>query len=418
MALSISCLVILLFLSAFFSSSETAFTSLSLVQIQELKARYKRRGALVEELYQQPERLLTTILIGNNLANISASVISSALIIQLLGNAALGITTAVLTLLILIFGEILPKQLAIRHNAALCIHTARIIKNLSILFLPIIWFINGFSALFTRQGKKSGRDSFTKDSILYMVKHAEKTGKIENYKTQMVQSVFRFSDIAVHAIMTHRQKVFSLNQSLSVKDAIPAVVQHGFSRIPLYKDNPENITGVVLDRDLLHLSAEGKLETVLETIANPPVFIPETWKVYRVFRKLKEEFLNLAVVLDEYGGLAGIVTMEDLVEAIIGELYDEDEEPDEVKIQRSLHEEGGYNVQGDAPIHLLEEILGDTIHHDRNAETAGGYILQQLSALPVKGQTIKTDIGTFVIESMSGKRVQHLKYYPEKNEDS
>ena len=175
---------------------------LRFVQIQTLKTRYKQRGAIVEDLYQHPDRFLPTILIGNNLVNVSISVISSALTITIFGNAFLGITTAVLILVILIFGEILPKQLAIQNNEAICIHTARIIKALSVLFLPIIWFINGFSALFFRRGKHAGRDHFTMDSILHIIKHAENTGKIEDYKTKMVQSVFRFSDIAVHAIMT------------------------------------------------------------------------------------------------------------------------------------------------------------------------------------------------------------------------
>ena len=184
MALSLGVLIILLFLSAFFSSSETAFTSLSLVQIQSLKARYKRRGAIVEDFYQHPDRFLATILIGNNFVNVIISVISSALTIRIFGSAFLGITTAVLILIILIFGEILPKQFAIQNNEAICIHTARIIKTLSILFLPIIWFINGFSALFTRGGKHGRRDHFTMDSILHIIKHAENIGKDRRLQNQ------------------------------------------------------------------------------------------------------------------------------------------------------------------------------------------------------------------------------------------
>lgn len=404
-------LPVLLFLSAFFSSIETAFTSLSLMQIQDLKTRYKKRGPIVEELYNQPGKLLTTILIANNLANISISVISSAITIQLFGSSLLGLTTAVLTMVILMFGEILPKHIAIKNNEAICINTARIIKILSLLFLPVIKFINGFTALFIRHGKNTKRDYFTPDSILHMVKHAEHTGKIENYKTKMLQSVLRFSDISVHSIMTHRQEVFSLNENLSVKQALSPVIDSGFSRIPVYNENPEIITGIVLTKNLTCTAAIGNQETILAELLSPPVFIPETWNIHRVFLKLKEEFLNIGIVLDEYGGLSGIVTMEDLVEEIIGELYDEHEELDEAKIQKS-RQDGWYDISGDTPIHLLEEIHGTPIDHDRNSETAGGYVLQQLSALPVTGQRIETKIGIFVIHSMHKKRVQRMDYLP------
>ena len=343
--------------------------------------------------------------------NVCISVISSALTIRLFGSATLGLTAAIIIMAILMFGEVLPKQFAIRNNEGICIHASRIIRGFSILFLPIIAFINGFSSLFTRHSKKIQRDSVTSDSILRMVKYAETAGNLETYKTKMVQSVFRFSDITVHAIMTHRQKVFSLSQNLSVKEAVPLVTHSRFSRIPLYENDPENITGVVLEKDLIRLSVAGKLENSLISVANPPVFIPETWNINRVFRKLKGETLNIGIVLDEYGGLAGIVTMEDLVEEIIGELYDEDEEPEEVKILKDP-QGGWYRIQGDAPVRLLEELVGTSIPHDRSAETVGGYILQQLSALPVKGQTVETDIGTFIINSMSHKQVKDLRYRP------
>ncbi len=413
-------LLILLFLSGFFSAVETAFTSLSPVQIQELKKRHNQSGAIVENLHNNADKLLTTILIGNNLTNISISVISSAITIRAFGSTALGITTAVLTMLILIFGEILPKHLAIRNNETICINTAGIIKALSIIFLPLIWLTNSFTALFISRKNSEGRNYFSRDSLLMMMKYAENTGVIEQYKTKMVESVFRFSDLTVHAVMTHRQEVFSINQNLPVEQAIPEVIASGFSRIPVYADNPEVITGIVLTKDLIRASTENRggnqSKTTVSALASPPIFIPETWKINRVFLKLKSEILNLAVVLDEYGGLAGIVTMEDLVEEIIGELYDENEEPDEAKIRKS-HHAGWYTIRGDTPIHLLEEVHGSAIIHDRNCETAGGYILQQLSALPVKDQKIETDIGTFIIHSMNKKRVHLLDYLPSKKNE-
>ncbi len=414
MIFSIAGLVLLLFLSAFFSSTETAFTSLSLVRVESLKQRHKRRGKIVESLHMHPEKLLTTILIGNNLVNIAISVISSEITIRRFGSAALGITTGVLTMIILIFGEVVPKQFAMRNNEAICIATAGIIRILSYVFLPIIWIINGFARLMSLFDKKKNRDFFSLDSILHMIKHAENMGILENYKTRMVKSVFRFSDVTVHSIMTHRKHVFSLSSATSIAEALAHIVEKGFSRVPVYSTDPENILGVVLEKDLVRLTAKGESGGTLADLALPAVFIPETWKIHRVFRRLKEERLNLAIVLDEYGGLAGIVTMEDLVEEIIGEIYDEDEEKDEAKILRN-DKEGWYAIQGDTPIYLLEDVIGMGIEHDKNSETIGGYILERLAALPVRGQKVETEIGTFIIQSISSKQVQQVQYHPRQN---
>ncbi|AHC16592.1 hemolysin family protein [Salinispira pacifica] len=411
MIASLAGLLVLLFLSGFFSSSETAFTSLTVMQIQGLKKRFSRRGKTVENLHLHPDKLLTTILIGNNLVNIAISVISSELTIRLFGSTALGVTTGVLTMLILIFGEVLPKQFAIRNNELICVYTADVIKLLSVMFMPVIWFINGFSRILSRFGSMEKRSHFTLDNILHMVKHAETIGILENYKSRMVKSVFRFSDVTVHSIMTHRKNVFSLEQGLSIREALPRIAERGFSRVPVYEGHEENIVGVVLEKDLIRLSAKGEIDGTLADVLIEPVFIPETWRIHRVFRRLKEEILNLAVVLDEYGGLAGIVTMEDLVEEIIGELYDEDEEPDGAKILKSS-KEGWYRIQGDTPIHVLEDVIGTEIPHDRNSETVSGYVLEQLAGLPVNGQKIETRIGTFVIQSMSSKQVQYMRYLP------
>ncbi len=411
MIASLAGLIFLLFLSAFFSSSETAFTSLSLMQIEHTKVHYPRRGKIVENLHKHPDKLLTTILIGNNLVNVAISVITSELSIRLFGNIPLAIVTGVLTMAILIFGEVLPKQFAIRNNEWICLQTAGIIKSLSFLFFPVIVFINAFSRLISRFGRSKARDYFTLDGILHMVKHAENIGILENYKSRMVKSVFRFSDVTVHAIMTHRKDVFSLEQKTQIDEALPLIADQGHSRVPVYQDDPENIVGVVLEKDLTRMAARGETEGCLADVMLPPVYFPETWKVYRVFRRLKEERLNLAIILDEYGGLAGIVTMEDLVEEIIGEIYDEDEEPDGAKIFKNS-QEGWYSIQGDTPIYILEDVLGTEIEHDRNSETVGGYVLEQLTGLPVKGQKIETRIGTFIIQAMGSKAVQLMKYRP------
>ena len=404
----------LIILSAFFSSTETAFTSLSLMQIQEIKKRHSRAGKLIEHLHNRPDSLLATVLIGNNLVNVAISVISTELTIQTFGSTALGITTGVLTLVLLIFGEIVPKQIAILNNAALARFSVRIIYALSVLFTPIIWILSSLSRLISRLSPNNPRTHLTLDGILHMVKHAETIGILENYKTRMVRSIFRFNDVSVHAIMTHRTKVFSLPQTMSLETALRAITESGFSRIPVYHKNPEHIVGIVLEKEVIKAlygpDQSDDEELTLKDLLHDPVVVPESWKIHRAFGKLKSEHLNMAIVLDEYGGLSGVITMEDLVEEIIGELYDEHEEKQGKRIVRS--ESGTYTIQGDTPIHLLEDILGIEIERDRSTETVGGYLAEIAESFPSTGDTIETALGTFVIDRISRKQILSVKFHP------
>ncbi|KGE71841.1 hemolysin family protein [Spirochaeta lutea] len=401
-------LVLLLALSAFFSGTETAFTSLSMIQIQQIKKRYRNRGALIERLHNQADTLLATVLIGNNLVNIGMSVISSELTIRLFGSTALGITTGVLTMAILVFGEIIPKQTAILNNAFICIHTVRIIYLLSIIFRPLIWLLSGLSRIISRLSPKNPRTHLTLDGILHMVKHAENIGILENYRTRMVKSIFRFNDVSVHAIMTHRTKVFSLPASLPISEALPLITEAGYSRIPVFGRDQEQILGIVLEKEVIR--ALNEPETTLKDLMMPPVVVPESWKIHRVFTKLKAERLNLAIVLDEYGGLAGVVTMEDLVEEIIGELYDENEEKEGSRVTRNAS--GWYTIQGDTPLHVLEDIVGIEFPHDRSIETIGGYLADLAEELPNPGTSIPTDAGTFIIDRISRKQILSVRFRP------
>ncbi len=412
-------LFFLLILSSFFSGTETAFTSLSIMDIETIKKHHPKQGKRVEKLHSRPDILLATVLIGNNLVNIGISVLSTDLTIRLFGSAALGITTGILTLLILVFGEIMPKQLAILHNVFIVTHTARIISLLSFIFAPLIWILASLSRAIQTLSKKNPRTHLTLDGILHMVKHAENIGILENYRTRMVKSIFRFNDVSVHAIMTHRTKVFSLPQTMPLDEALQLITHAGYSRVPVFHKDPEHIVGVILEKDVIkHLYSpkyQGKedQDLTLKDLLLPPVVVPESWKIHRVFGKLKSERLNMAIVLDEYGGLAGIVTMEDLVEEIIGELYDENEEKQAKKI---VKDEAGYSIQGDTPIHVLEDVLGHEIPHDKSIETVGGFLSSLTESFPAQGDSIPTDFGTFTIQQISRKQILQVLFLPHESD--
>jgi len=209
MALDFLALGLFLVFSAFFSGTETAFTSLSEAQVEEIKTTHGKPGEYVSRLTARPDVLLTTVLVGNNLMNIAGSVMASEITIRLFGSAVLGITTGILTLVVLIFGEVVPKQVAIVHNVFWTVHVARVIWLLSIILKPVVWFMSAISRLVTRLSRGDEQAGVTRESILYLAKHAETMGILEAFKFRMVRNVLRFTEVTVNAVMTHRTRIFS-----------------------------------------------------------------------------------------------------------------------------------------------------------------------------------------------------------------
>lgn len=394
-------------LSAFFSGTESAFTSLSPSQIASLRAKRDPRGALVAELASRPDRLLTTVLIGNNLMNISAGALATQITIRLFGNAAVGIMTGLLTLVMLVFAEVTPKQLAIAFNELICLRTARMIRVLSIIFRPVILLIAGFSRTVARLSGAHGRRSLTLDGILHIVRHAESLGILEAYKSRLVKNLFRFSDISVGAIMTHRTEVFSLERNTTIRDAARAAGETGFARIPVYRDDPEQIVGVVLAKDLIrHID---NVTEPIRTIMLEPLFLPEQRRIDQAMTQLLKEKLNLAIVLDEYGGVAGIVTLEDIVEEIIGEIYDENESREGTKITRlGPHR---FLIRADIPLSVINDFLPEPLETDNSdVHTLGGYIAEQLGRIPSPSESVSTPAGEFTVTSIEKNRIVQLTY--------
>lgn len=404
-------LFILIFLSAVFSSTETAFTSLSVVQLQVLANRHGKAGKLVGRLSRRPNILLTTVLFGNNLVNIAASALATSITIKLFGSASIGIMTGVLTLVILIFAEVTPKQIAIIHNQTICLLMAYPIRFLSIVLMPVISLIGSVSMAITRVFTPKERESqISLEGILHMVRLAENEGVVENYETRMVRGVFRFNDITVGAIMTHRTDLFLVNQKMTVKELLPRIVEEGYSRIPVYEEDPEHVVGVLLSRDIMALLAEGREDTQVKELMVEPFFIFENRKVSELFFQLKKEKLNIAVVMDEYGGLAGVVTLEDIVEELFGELYDENEIKGFEKI--TTLDAARYRIMGDTTLHQMSDRFDIYLPHSKYVQTIAGYLTELLGSIPEPLQTIDTPAGKFTIEVLNGNRIESVIFEP------
>ncbi|NQT59216.1 MAG: HlyC/CorC family transporter [Bacteroidetes bacterium] len=410
MTIRIVYILLLLVLSAIFSGTETAFISLTFIQEKDLQSGKGRTGKLAASLAKKSDILLSTILIGNNLVNIAASAITTATVIQFYGNYAIGIATGILTLAVLIFAEITPKQIAIIHNEIICRIMAYPIRGLMWIMYPLIYLVNGISSLITRIFAGKQKTQISQEGIMHAVTIAQNQGVVEDYETTFVQNVFRFDDIDVHTIMTHRTDVFSISGTLTLDTVMPKVIESGFARIPVYGDSPEHIIGILLTRDLLRhiLKKEGSYK--VSDIIKTPIFVPETRKAHEMFAAFKANKLHMAIVLDEYGGLSGIVTMEDVIEELFGELYDEHESGAEERILDM--ENGSFRIMGETSIQQLEDVFDLDINHSKHIGTVAGLIIEELGTIPGVKQTVTTDIGMFTIQSMRGNRIESVIFAP------
>jgi putative hemolysin len=403
-------ILLLLFLSGFFSASETAFTSLSLLQIQKLKRTHPKVGLLLERLKSHPDTYLTTILIGNNLVNIATSALVTEYTLQTFGDRLLGVSTGIVTLVVLIFGEVAPKRLAIAHNEGICVGTVRLVHGLSYLLKPLIYFIGAASFLIARLTGPAKGHALTLEGLFHVVDLAKDTGILDTEKTRMMKSILRFSEIPVRAIMTHRTEVFRLPAEMTLQEALPRILHEGYSRVPLYRHEPEHIVGILLTKEAVTHYLQGKTDLPLSFLMRPAVFVSVHTNLYKLLSLLREKDTNLAIVLDEYGGLAGVVSYEDVLEEIVGEMYDEDEERKEEPIQKLP--DGSFRIQGDTLLYTLNDTLNIEIPLSRETQTVAGLVTELAGNIPQEGERISTPWGDFQVESLRRKRVRTVLFFP------
>ena len=398
----------LLVLSGFFSGTESAYTSLSPAQAHDLKRRYPTRGRMVDRLMRDPGRLLTTILIGNNLVNVGAAAVATVLTISLFGAGYEWAVTAVVTVLLLIFGEVTPKQIAIVHNEWWVLHTSRLIMGLAVAFAPVIWFISTVSNGITRIAGARSRAGPTPRGLRSMVAHAENAGVLEADQGKMLRSVLRFSEVPVSAVMTHRTRVFSVDKNRRLSEVMVSIIESGYSRIPIYEDDPERIVGIVLLRDAMREYAGGCRSTPLRELMVEPIYVPEHRRIDQMLAQFRHAKLNIAVVLDEYGGLAGIVTMEDIVEEILGEIYDENEQREREKITQENQDT--FLIVADIPIYVLNDALDVDLPYSRNVQSLGGYLADLAGHIPGPGEAFETPVGKFEVVNTSRRHIVSVRF--------
>ncbi len=395
-------LLFLLFFSAFFSGSETALLSLNKLRIKKLAKEGNENATIVEELIKDPETLLTTILIGNNLVNIATASIATAIAISFFGNKGIGIATGIVTFMILIFGEIMPKSISAENAERISLIIAKPIRFFVKLFKPVAYLINLVIPL-TKRGKKR-RILVTEDEIRLLVEMGEKEGVIEKEEKEMIKGVFEVGDMVAKEVMIPRVDMVCIEVNSSIDEALKLIRETGFSRIPVYEENRDNIVGILYAKDLIR-HIDKKVKFKIRDIMRPPFFIPETKSLRELLREMQKRKLHMAIVVDEYGGTAGLVTLEDIIEEIVGEIMDEIDE--EEKIIKKVAE-NEWLVNARARIEEVNETLGLEIPEEE-FETIGGLVFNKLGKIPRVGDHIEINGTKIIVEKMRDKRIRKVR---------
>ena len=411
MNISLAVVFALLVLSALFSATETAYTSLSFFQLKTLENRKSRAGKLAYALSQDKDHLITTVLIGNNIVNLSASALVTTITIKYFSSALVGYTTGILTFMILVFGEIVPKRLALVHNVRIAILMAYPIKTLMLLLFPLAWLLQVLSSAITRLFGTKEEPVITTEGVMHVVDAAEDVGLVDQYESDLMQRAIHFSSTTVRTIMTHRTEVFTLPSDLTIEEAFPKIIKSGFSRIPIYQDNQENIVGILLLRDVLRAQQKQVVNKTLASLSRKPIYVVEQMHLDDLFFLFKKNKLQQAIVIDEYGGFSGVVTMEDVAEQLFGELFDEHESRFPDRVVQHKDKPGTFVVMADAPFQQVVDDLDLWYEGDR-VSTVAAYLLQEAGSIPVEGEVITTDLGTWQILLMKGNKVEVVEFTP------
>ncbi len=400
-------LVGLLFLSAFFSASETAFFSANKVKIRRLVEEGNKRAILTRRLMDQPARLISTILIGNNVVNIGATALATTLAISIFGSTGAGVAVGVMSVLILVFGEITPKTLAARRAETFSLRVSRLLNLLGKLLAPIIYVFNLLTNALVRLIDGPGKENhlITEEELRMLVNVGEEEGFIDEDEREMIDSIFEFDDTLVREVMIPRIDIVAVNVTETLENVIKLVIKMGHSRIPVFDETVDNIIGLIYAKDILQVFVEPSPEKrTLQKLMRSAYYVPESKKVRDLFAELRKEKVHMAIVLDEYGGTAGLVTIEDVIEEIVGEIQDEYDQ-EEKAVERLS--DGSLLVDARTPIYEINELLEIDLPDDE-FETISGWVFHNLGTLPDEGQEM--DIGDIhvKVEKITGRRIGKL----------
>lgn len=406
-----------LFFAALFAFLETAFTALRLFKLKELEISVSKYKALFNAWEKNPQRILVTILIANNFAHVLTSVLISHIMQKYLGSVGLAIGVALATAMILIFGEIIPKSFAKTHHEKLFASFLWFINILFKITYPLVSFLLRLANfVFSSVGGShilEKQDDITEKEIEFLIDYSDEKGLIEREKSEMLQNVFGLGHTVVKEIMKPKSDIILLDVNMSVEQAVNVFHKSRFSRIPVYEQKEENIIGIVYQKDFFELLYQGKKRTLKELV-RPVLFVPDTQKTNQLLSEFLKKRMHMAIIIDEYGNVEGLVTLEDVFEEIIGD--DITDELETISTNVVPLERGGWLVNAGISIEELEELLKIKIVTE-DSVTLSGFLSEKLQHLPRKGERVSYEGYCFQVQQASARRVFQVLIFENKQED-
>lgn len=411
---SISMLIIVgcIIMSAYFSATETAFSSLNRIRIKNMAEKGNKKAGLVLRLSENYDSLLSTILIGNNIVNIASASLATVLFVKLLGDeAGPSVSTAVTTVVVLVFGEISPKSIAKESPERFAMFSAPVIRLFQILLTPFNFLFGQWKKLLSLIFRTEEKRSITEEELLTIVEVAEQEGGIDEQESNLIRSAIEFSEIEAMDVLTPRIDLTAVPLDASKDDIAQVFAASGFSRLPVYEESIDHIVGIIYQKDFYNQIY--RTEKGVSSIIRPAYYITKWKPIGELLRELQKQKSHMAVVLDEFGGTVGIVTMEDILEELVGEIWDEH---DEVVEEMEKVSEAEYIVRGSANAEKLFEMLG--IDSEPEAVTASGWVMDEMSCVPKAGDEFAFEGYRVKVLEMNGRRVEKIQITASENQDT
>ena len=407
MEIHIIIILVCVILSAYFSATETAFSTFNRIRVKNMAEKGNKKATLALKLSDNYDSLISTILIGNNIVNILASAMSTLLFTEVLkGNADLAATvsTAVLTVVILVFGEISPKTIAKNSPETFVLFSAPIINLFYIILTPFNFIFRGWQKLLAKMFKKQDDQGMTEEELISIIEEAEEEGDIDKEESDLIKSAIEFGDLEVGDIFTPRIDITGLPKDANKETVAKTFAESGYSRLPVYEGDIDNIVGILYYKDFY--TTAYKTNVALDKIIKPVIFVAKTQPVNELMKELQEKQLHMAVVTDEFGSTAGIVTLEDILEEIVGEIWDEHDE-----IVEEIKELGDkeYMISGKANTEKLFSLFDIDEDEEVEAVTVGGWAMEVLGKIPEVGDSFEEYGLSVEVVEMDGRRVENLR---------
>ena len=403
----IAALIAMIGLSGYFSGLEVALVSVRLSKVEQMVKDKVRGASSLHKLKSNPSRMMSSVNLGNNLASIAATALATDISLKFFGDDGLAIAIGIMTFLILIFGEITPKTYCNANAAKVAIKNSRILLIFGYVFFPIVWIFEMITkGMIKLTGSSDMPPGLTEDEIKEVVEQGYKDKAIEKQESELVHGALNFDDIVIRTVMTPRTKMFKLNSKMMLFEALPAINKSGFSRIPVFADNTDQIVGIVHVRDVLKkLEGDEKIIS-LEQIMREPVFVSQEKRVSDLLKEMQGRRTHMAIVLDEFGGVEGCVTLEDLLEEIVGEIQDETD------TEKPSFQRDGQNAivtDGDIEIDIINEIFKSDIPPGDDYSTLNGLLHEQLHDMPKEDDKIEIGSLRIIIEKVSKNKPEKIR---------